>query len=56
MEGRFGSVKVVDLTDRRVQLWKAPSVRDKGSGVAAKAYARRRAIMNVAVGGSSTWS
>ena len=35
---KLGRLKVVDLDDRRVKLWRASIVRERGVGVAAKAY------------------
>jgi len=46
---KLGPMKVIDLDDRRVRLWRASIVRERGDGVAAKAYQTLRAMMNGAV-------
>jgi integrase len=48
---KVGPLKVVDLTDRQVKLWRSGIVRQKGTGVAAKSYQTLRAMMNGAVEG-----
>ncbi|MGH9826862.1 MAG: hypothetical protein ACREDR_26845, partial [Blastocatellia bacterium] len=48
---KLGRLKVVELEDRRVKLWRSAIVREKGVNVAAKAYQTLRAMMNGAVEG-----